>query len=62
MLLQKIFFGTLKTEWVDDEDYKTKDQARTIVFYYIETFYNRRRRHSHLDYLSPIEFEARRAS
>lgn len=56
------FFGTLKTEWVDDEDYKTKDQARTSLFHYIETFYNRRRRHSYLDYLSPVEFEARHAS
>jgi len=56
------FFGTLKTEWVDDEDYKTKDQARTSLFHYIETFYNRRRRHSYLDYISPVEFEARRAS
>jgi transposase InsO family protein len=56
------FFGTLKTEWVDDEDYKTKDEARTSLFHYIETFYNRRRRHSHLDYLSPCEFEAKHAS
>jgi putative transposase len=56
------FFGTLKTELVDDEDYKTKDEARASLFHYIETFYNRRRRHSFLDYLSPVEFEARHAS
>jgi len=56
------FFGTLKTELVDDEDYKTKDQARRSLFHYIETFYNRRRRHSFLGYLSPAEFEARYAS
>ncbi len=53
------FFGTLKTELVDDEDYKTKDEARGSLFHYIETFYNRRRRHSHLGYVSPVEFEAR---
>jgi len=53
------FFGTLKTELVDDEDYKTKDEARGSLFHYIETFYNRRRRHSYLGYISPVEFEAR---
>ena len=56
------FFGTLKTEWVDDEDYKIKDEARASLFHYIEAFYNRRRRHSFLGYLSPVEFEARHAS
>lgn len=56
------FFGTLKTELVDDEDYKTKDEARASLFHYIETFYNRRRRHSFLGYLSPVEFEANNVS
>lgn len=56
------FFGTLKTELVDDEDYRTKDEARASLFHYIEAFYNRRRRHSYLDYLSPVEFEAKYAS
>jgi len=56
------FFGTLKAELVDDEDYKTKDAARESLFHYIETFYNRKRRHSFLDYLSPVEFETKRAS
>jgi len=56
------FFGTLKTELVDDEDYKTKDEAKRSLFHYIETFYNRRRKHSFLGYLSPVEFEARHAS
>lgn len=56
------FFGTLKTELVDDEDYKTKDEARLSLFHYIETFYNRRRRHSFLGYISPVEFEAKYAS
>ena len=51
------FFSSLKTEWVDHEDYKTRDQARQSLFEYIELFYNRRRRHSYLGYLSPEEYE-----
>lgn len=56
------FFGTLKAELVSDEDYRTKDEARRSLFEYIEVFYNRRRRHSTLGYLSPVEYEARYAS
>lgn len=51
------FFGSLKTELVDHEDYRTKEQARQSVFKYIELFYNKRRRHSYLDYVSPDEYE-----
>ena len=51
-----------KTELVDDEDYKTKDEARASLLHYIEAFYNRRRRHSFLGYLSPVEFEAQGVS
>lgn len=51
------FFGTLKTEWVDDEDYRTREQAKQSLFEYIEVFYNRQRRHSYLGYVSPNEFE-----
>lgn len=56
------FFGTLKTELVDHEDYRTKEEARKSLFEYIEIFYNRRRRHSYLGYLSPVEYEAKFAS
>jgi putative transposase len=56
------FFGTLKTELVDDEDYRNHDEARQSLFEYVEVFYNRQRRHSHLDYLSPVQYEARSAS
>jgi putative transposase len=56
------FFGTLKTELVNHEDYQTKEEARNSIFEYIEIFYNRRRRHSYLNYLSPVEYEARFAS
>lgn len=51
------FFGTLKTELVHQEKYKTREQARLSIFDYIETFYNKRRMHSYLHYLSPTEFE-----
>jgi putative transposase len=51
------FFGTLKTELVHHEKYKTREQARLSIFDYIEMFYNRRRLHSYLDYVSPEDFE-----
>lgn len=56
------FFGTLKSELVAHEDYRTRDEAKKSLFEYIEIFYNRRRRHSYLGYLSPTEYEARYAS
>lgn len=52
------FFGTLKNEWVHHQKYKTRSQARTDIFEYIEGFYNTVRLHSTLGYLSPSEFEA----
>jgi putative transposase len=51
------FFSSLKTERVAGKVYRTRDQARADVFDYIERFYNPRRRHSTLGYLSPVEFE-----
>ncbi len=56
------FFGTLKSELVDHEDYRTKEEAKKSLFEYIEIFYNRRRRHSYLGYISPVEYEARYVS
>ena len=53
------FFGTLKTELVNDARYATRDEARQSVFEWIEVFYNRQRRHSSLGYLSPEGFEAK---
>ena len=55
------FFGTLKTELTNHEDYRTRAQAKQSLFEYIEVFYNRQRRHSTLGYLSPAEFERRNA-
>lgn len=51
------FFGTLKKELVHRERYQTRSQARQSLFEYIESFYNRVRRHSTLGYLSPVKFE-----
>jgi len=53
------FFSSLKVERVDRKLYRTRDQARADVFDYIERFYNPRRRHSTIGYLSPMEFEAK---
>lgn len=51
------FFATLKKELVHRERYQSRSQARQSLFEYIETFYNRVRRHSTLGYLSPLKFE-----
>ncbi|WP_168204039.1 IS3 family transposase [Aliikangiella coralliicola] len=51
------FFHTLKTECVNFEDYKTRSQARRNLFDYIELFYNRRRKHSTINYMSLATFE-----
>ncbi len=56
------FFSTLKTELVGDERYRNHSEARKSLFEYIEIFYNRHRRHSYLDYISPADFEYRDAS
>ena len=53
------FFSSLKIERTNRKVYRTRDEARADVFDYIERFYNPRRRHSKLGYLSPMEFEAR---
>lgn len=55
------FFSTLKREWVQDKRYRTRSEARADIFQYIETWYNRKRRHSTLGYLSPVEFEHKAA-
>ena len=52
------FFHTLKAELVRDEDYRTRADARSSIFDYIETFYNRDRLHSSLGYETPDAYEA----
>lgn len=51
------FFSSLKKERIRKQIYRTRDLARADVFDYIEGFYNRRRRHSHLGGMSPEAFE-----
>jgi putative transposase len=53
------FFSSLKTERVARTVYRTRDEAKADVFDYIERFYNPKRRHSTLGYLSPMQFEQR---
>ncbi len=51
------FFSSLKTERTARKTYRTRNQAKVDVFDYIERFYNPKRGHSTLGYLSPMEFE-----
>jgi putative transposase len=51
------FFGTLKTELVHGERYRSKLEARLSIFEYVEMFYNRQRSHSALGYRSPEQYE-----
>ena len=51
------FFGSLKNEWVKGKIYETFDDAKKDIFNYIEMFYNRKRRHASLGYVSPVVYE-----
>jgi putative transposase len=50
------FFKTLKQELVNHCRFKTREEAEMMMFDYIEVFYNKERRHSNNEYLSPLEF------
>ena len=52
------FFASIKTELIHGRSWPTKAELRTEVFEYIEVFFNRRRRHSTLGFLSPAQFES----
>lgn len=54
------FFSSLKRERTSWKRYETREGARKDLFDYIEVFYNRRRRHSHIGRISPAEFERRK--
>ncbi len=51
------FFSTLEFELLMKHDWHTREDARRAIFWYIETWYNGRRRHSTLGYVSPVEYE-----
>jgi len=55
------FFGSLKNELVYHEDYRTRVEAKQSIFEYIEVFYNRKRRHAFLNYMTPVEYEEKYA-
>ena len=56
------FWGKLKQEWLNDKHFHTRDEAKAAVFYYIEVFYNRQRRHSVNSYLSPSDYVTKTAA
>ena len=51
------FFASLKLELIDRQSWATRAQVRREVVWYIEVFFNRKRLHSSLDYLTPVEYE-----
>jgi putative transposase len=54
------FLRNLKSEQIKKRIYSTRAETKSGIFEYIEGFYNRVRRHKHLDQLSPHEFERQR--
>ena len=57
--MSESFWSTLKTEFYDRRKWPTRDEARKSVARWIEIVYNRRRRHSSIGMISPVDFEAR---
>lgn len=52
------FFATLEVALILEADWATRAAARQAIFAYLETWYNRERRHSSLGYRSPVQYEA----
>lgn len=50
------FWGKMKYEWLYEQHFRTRDQARAAIFEYVEIFYNRKRLHQSNDYLTPEEY------
>ncbi len=55
--LAESFMATLKSELLHRHSWPTRERLRVAIFEYVEGFYNRKRRHSALGYLSPSEYE-----
>lgn len=51
------FFGSLKREWTSHCEYATRQEAKADIIAYIEMFYNSKRKHSYLGYVSPNDYE-----
>jgi transposase InsO family protein len=56
------FFATLKKELIYRTEYKNKEEAKKAIFEYIEVWYNRKRIHSSIGYMTPVQFECSLAS
>lgn len=56
------FFHTLKVELICKKTFRTREEAKQTIFEYIEIYYNRKRAHSTLGYLSPFEYEKQKLS
>lgn len=56
------WFASLKKEWIYRHNYLTERELRSLVFEYIEVWYNKKRRHSGLDYMSPQEYKLKQTS
>jgi transposase InsO family protein len=55
--LMESFFGKFKEECVERHTFKTRSEARQVIFEHLEVFYNRQRKHSSLGYVSPAKYE-----
>ena len=55
--MMESFWSSMQIELLDRKHWKTRLELTNAMFDYIEVFYNRQRRHSSLDYASPVEFE-----
>ena len=55
--MMESFFSSFKTECVQQQTYASRSEAKLSIFEWIEVFYNRQRRHSSLEYLSPVAYE-----
>ena len=55
--LMESFFGAFKEECVERHTFKTRAEAKQVIFEYLEVFYNRQRKHSSLGYVSPANYE-----
>lgn len=56
------FFATLKNELIWHRGFRTRDEARSAIFDYVEVFYNRQRLHQTLNYITPMQHEMQRAT
>jgi putative transposase len=50
------FWGKLKQEWLNGQHFKTREEAKAAIFWYIEIFYRRKRRHASIGYKTPEEY------